>query len=282
MGIIYDRQFELPLGETQTFDFSSLIGTFYILIYVEIDTRDLMNQTIDMKAIDSNINYPAVYSDDLIATEQGIARMPLYKILFTQTYADPIRAVYPQFYLFEADKVEIAKQALSLPGESKINGRIVNDIVNSNKNSVKKADNSDAIAGQTVTNSVFKGLRVNQKGYLVQRIEILKGSVSLPSKNNWVSVTSSVVGMRFLNFKVGIKPPGTASGGKSDVYGVIDYLKLNNGVYMVANGCHVIIEANETVSGGVYSTQITLKIRYGTYTLSAPGTAHYVVYGEMF
>jgi hypothetical protein len=282
MGIIFGRQFEIQIGNQVEFNFQTITGVRYILIYVEIDTRDLMNQKIEVKALYQTTSYPIVYSDDLITTEQGVARMPLYRVLFMSSQASPIVTVTKVFYTFEAHLVEEAKRAQSLPGTSTINGRSVNDIVNNNRNTVKKSDDTEKVAGQLITHTSTRSLRMNSEGYIKQSRLMLSGTVTLPAWSNEVTVTSLIAPMRFMSFKVAIKAGSNQSSGNDDFYLSADYLKINQGKWLRLNGTDIKIDVTESTANNVPNTQITMTLKNVSWSALTSTGLGYRVYGEAF
>ena len=136
MGALYGLQFELADNETFEFDFSSLTGNNYIVIYIEIKiTADA--ETIELKSSYSNVAYPTLASDNLFTSKLGTATMELYRIRYDADFvSEPIRSYSATFYSKAPGTSETAR---NLPGTALINGRSVSDIFVPNEDAVYKA-----------------------------------------------------------------------------------------------------------------------------------------------
>ena len=116
MGMAYGRQFEIVPGETIEFDFSTLSGTRYIVIYAEIDLRDPTNEVAILKSSYASTAYPVIDAgDNLIDVPSGIHRMVLYHVLKTGESA----TIETKFTKLQNDKI---KNALLADDAKLING----------------------------------------------------------------------------------------------------------------------------------------------------------------
>lgn len=158
IGLLYGRRFSIPPGESVTFNLSNYVGDKKVSIYVVIDTRDSTSEKATLEMDLATVNFTSIdKGDNLVNKELGIARMLLYQFSYSSSSNTPIYSVLSRFYLLNPNVVDIAKKALTLPADSFINGRCVGNIVNSNKDSVKRADSSDttlAINGNAINNSL--------------------------------------------------------------------------------------------------------------------------------
>ena len=158
IGLLYGRRFSISPGESVIFDLKNYTGDKKVSIYLVVDTRDSTSEKATIEMDIATVNFTSIdKGDNLSNKELGIARMLLYQFSYSSNSNTPIYSVLKKFYLLNPNVVEIAKKAMTLPGDSTINGRTVNTIVNSNKDSVKKADSSDttlAINGNPINNSL--------------------------------------------------------------------------------------------------------------------------------
>lgn len=172
MGIVFGRQFELERGTTQVFNLSTLTGTKYVLVYAEVDTRDMANQKVTFVAINQSLSYPSVVSQNLISTEQGLAYVPLYRFIYTAGAGSPIGVVEKLFRTLVANYVDKALEVDSIPGTSLIKGRLVQNIISDDKDAVKNSENTEKINGVKISST----LKVNDTDFGLQRVALLLDS----------------------------------------------------------------------------------------------------------
>lgn len=167
-GSIWGRQFEIT--ENYEIDMSSLTGTKYCVIYIEIDLEDFTTQSALVKLVYAGANYPDVESDNLIVNKSGVARMVLYSFLYTASGHD-FANVTAKFYRFTAG---VAERARMMSANGIWNGRIVSNLFYYNADRFKKG--THAVYADLVKAIGKSG---NWKAYSDQ-LEIKSDDESLP------------------------------------------------------------------------------------------------------
>lgn len=188
MGMLYGRQFELPDNEEYEIDISSLTGTKYISIYVEIDTRDVTNETIAIKAAYGSSDYPPLSSGNLYQNKQGVSTMELYRFYFNSRVPSSVR-IYPRFNYYLPGEAETAR---SLEKSALIYGRRVDSLFIGGTDYVYHANHanySDTTYGLRNKDIVSNGLKLSTGLYLPQVLLLYysgKSSVQYNENNTYV------------------------------------------------------------------------------------------------
>lgn len=136
-GTIFGRQFEVT--ENYDINMSALTGKKYCVVYVEINLKSVTKSIIAIKLIYAGANYPDIPTDDLIERKQGIARMPLYRFIYTATATNRFSAIASVHYTYNAGEAE---KALMMAGDGKWNGRVLNNLFYYNADRFKKGDHA--------------------------------------------------------------------------------------------------------------------------------------------
>lgn len=235
IGLLYGRRFSIPPGESVTFNLSNYVGDKKVSIYVVIDTRDSTSEKATIEMDLATINFTSIEKGDNLAnTELGVARMLLYQFYYSSNSNTPIYNITKKFYLLDPNVVDIAKKALTLPADSTINSRVVSNIVNSNKDSVKKADSSD-------TTLALNGNKISE---MLEIANICSGAVLTPVK--YVHSTSEL----------------TVNGYNSDVLLASFYLGSTSNLFLVFGS----IKASHK-SGNYWQEPDVIEFFTGYYTL---------------
>ena len=136
-GTIFGRQFEID--ENYDINMSALTGKKYCVVYVEINLKSVTNSIISVKLVYAGANYPDVSTDDLIERKQGIARMPLYRFIYTASGSSRFSAITKLFYTYSNG---IAEKARMMASDGKWNGRTLSNLFYYNADRFKKGEHA--------------------------------------------------------------------------------------------------------------------------------------------
>lgn len=211
MGMLYGRQFELPDNEEYEIDISSLTGQKYVSIYVEIDTRDVTNETIIIKAAYGSSDYPILSSGNLYQNKQGVATMELYRIYYNALYPSNAR-VYTRFNFYVPGEAETAR---SLDKSALIYGKRVDSLIIGGTNCVYNANHatySDTTYGLREKKIVSDDLKLSS-GFSIPQVLLLhySGKSTVLYNENTTSVLAKVakptlsVKCKVLNYVIALK-----------------------------------------------------------------------------
>lgn len=195
MAMIYGRQFELPEDESISIDFSFLTGKQYIIIYFELDTRNVTDEKVTLKYAYAGGNYPILNGEtNLCENKIGVARLILLQLIYTAGGVEPFSSISKEAYVYEPG---VAERARSMDSSGSINGKDITDLINAqyfyNTRHSQRADRTDALGTEDNINAIDDALHLTERD--TGLVTIGKGVISVegveykdkPEKANYLN-----------------------------------------------------------------------------------------------